>query len=390
MRKKILAVAMCVCLGMTIFGCGKASDSKEDSKETTSSSNKTTAEPSEPAYTEDDLVDDTAAELNVLDYVELADYIGIDLTKEVTEVTDEDVQSQMESDALELTAEDVTVAEGDIAVIDFVGKLDGTAFDGGTGSNYELEIGSNSFIDGFEDGLIGVKKGETVDLNLTFPESYPSTELAGKDVVFTVTVKSVKRKPAELTDEWMAGNTTYASLDAYKAEVRAQLEADAEDEAQYKVEASALDTVVSNSNIKKYFKSLVEDGESQYENYVKTYASYYGMELSEFIEAQGMTEEDYANTKSQQGASYAEVAMVVQAIAKDAGLTADDEKYQTLLNDLAAQYNMDANTFNSTYGEDVVGVSVMSDYVMQHIVSNANVTTKTISVNEETNASEEQ
>ncbi len=96
-----------------------------------------------------------------------------------------------------------------------------------------------------------------------------------------------------------------------------------------------------------------------------------------------MSEEDYANTKSQQGASYAQVAMIVDAVAEDAGLTTEDEKYQNLLKDLAAQYNMDVDKLNSFYGEKMVYTSVMSEYVMKHIVDNANVTTTTVSKNDE-------
>ena len=200
MRKRFLAVVMCVCLGMTMFACGASKD--DNTKETESG----TSEATEPAYTEEDLVDDSNGDLNILDYVDLGDYKGIELTKSITKVTDDEVTNEMESKAVELTGSDVTVEDGDTAIIDFVGKLNGVAFDGGTASNYELEIGSGSFIDGFEDGLKKKKKGDTVDLNLTFPESYPSTELAGKDVVFTVTVNGVKRKP-QLNDEWLATKT---------------------------------------------------------------------------------------------------------------------------------------------------------------------------------------
>lgn len=389
MRKRLLAVAMCICLGISMAGCGKESSSKEDStkteeKSTTSSSGNdlSSVVPPNPAYKEEDLIDDSA-EVKALDYVELAGYTGLELTKEITEVTDEDVQSEMENTKVAMKEEKAVVADKDTAVIDFVGKREGVAFEGGTGTDYELVIGSNSFISGFEDGLIGVKKGETVDLNLTFPESYKNNpELAGKDVVFTVTVKDVKRKP-ELTDEWFQTNTEYTGLEEYKAQVRSYLETEADDTAQYTLETNALNTVVENSKVNKYFRSLVEEGEKQYENYFLTYASYYNMGLSEFLANNNMSEEDYANTKSQQGVSYAQVAMIVDAVAEDAGLTTGDEEYQKILTDLATQYSMDIDTLNSFYGEKMVYTSVMSEYVMQHIVNNANVTTKTVSKNDE-------
>lgn len=382
MRKRFLAVVMCVCLGMTMFACGASKD--DNTKETESG----TSEATEPAYTEEDLVDDSNGDLNILDYVDLGDYKGIELTKSITKVTDDEVTNEMESKAVELTGSDVTVEDGDTAIIDFVGKLNGVAFDGGTASNYELEIGSGSFIDGFEDGLIGVKKGDTVDLNLTFPESYPSTELAGKDVVFTVTVNGVKRKP-QLNDEWLAANTNYATLAEFAAETKQKLEDAAETTASNTLESSGLDQVISNSTVKKYYKSLIEQGESQYEKHLNAYASAYGKSLSELLAAQGMTESQYQNQKQKQAVSYAQVAMVVYAIAQDAGLSEADAEYQTILNDLANNYNMDAATFSSTYGESLVKSSVMSQYAMNYIVSNANVTTQEVEETEETTTAAE-
>ena len=382
MRKRFLAVVMCVCLGMTMFACGASKD--DNTKETESG----TSEATEQAYTEEDLVDDSNGDLNILDYVDLGDYKGIELTKSITKVTDDEVTNEMESKAVELTGSDVTVEDGDTAIIDFVGKLNGVAFDGGTASNYELEIGSGSFIDGFEDGLIGVKKGDTVDLNLTFPESYPSTELAGKDVVFTVTVNGVKRKP-QLNDEWLAANTNYATLAEFAAETKQKLEDAAETTASNTLESSGLDQVISNSTVKKYYKSLIEQGESQYEKRLNAYASAYGKSLSELLAAQGMTESQYQNQKQKQAVSYAQVAMVVYAIAQDAGLSEADAEYQTILNDLANNYNMDAATFSSTYGESLVKSSVMSQYAMNYIVSNANVTTQEVEETEETTTAAE-
>ena len=382
MRKRFLAAVMCVCLGMTMFACGASKD--DNTKETESG----TSEATEPAYTEEDLVDDSNGDLNILDYVDLGDYKGIELTKSITKVTDDEVTNEMESKAVELTGSDVTVEDGDTAIIDFVGKLNGVAFDGGTASNYELEIGSGSFIDGFEDGLIGVKKGDTVDLNLTFPESYQSTELAGKDVVFTVTVNGVKRKP-QLNDEWLAANTNYATLAEFAAETKQKLEDAAETTASNTLESSGLDQVISNSTVKKYYKSLIEQGESQYEKRLNAYASAYGKSLSELLDAQGMTESQYQNQKQKQAVSYAQVAMVVYAIAQDAGLSEADAEYQTILNDLANNYNMDAATFSSTYGESLVKSSVMSQYAMNYIVSNANVTTQEVEETEETTTAAE-
>lgn len=375
MRKRILALTMCLCLSVSMFGCGNNSKKDEKTTERTATDSK-----------QDNLVDDTSAKLDVLDYVELVDFTNMELTKEVEEVKDEDVQSSVENGVVEITKDDVAVEDGDTTVIDFEGKLDGVAFAGGTAKDYTLVIGSGSFIDGFESGLIGVKKGQTVDLNLTFPESYHQEDLAGKAVVFTVTVKQIQRAPSEITDEWFSANTKYASSSEYQAYIKAELEKAAEEAAQYNLESSALDYVVQNSKIKKYFKSMVEEGELQYENYMKTYATYSGTDLSSFLKAQGISEEQYETTKGEQGISYASAAMVVQAVAKKAGLSEEDEKYQAILNDVAGQYNMDAETLISNYGESLVGNSVMSEYAMEYLAENAKVTTKVVSSEKETSA----
>ena len=142
---------------------------------------------------------------------------------------------------------------------------------------------------------------------------------------------------------------------------------------------------MSNSKVKKYYKSLVEEGENQYESYMNTYASYYGVTLSALLEAQGMSEDDFEKAKAEQGIYYAESAMIVRAIAQDAGLSTEDETYQSILNELAQQYGMTADLFVSNYGESYVTTSIMSEYVMQYMVANSNVTTKVIT-QEETSA----
>jgi trigger factor len=162
------------------------------------------------------------------------------------------------------------------------------------------------------------------------------------------------------------------------------LEQDAQDTAQLTLESDALDNVINNSTVNKYFKSMVEDGESQYESYVTTYASYYGMDLDSFLEAQGMSDDDYEETKAQQGISYATAYMIIKAIAQLEGLTTEDEEYQNILSDVAAQYSMTADSLSSVYGEDVVEASIMSEYVMEYLANNANVTVNVVSAEEET------
>ncbi len=375
MKKKFVAIALCSCMALGLFACGK-----EDSTtgESASSTNTESSKSTQTVYTDDDVIDDSAEGLNVLDYVELSAYKGLKLTKNVTIVTQEDVTTEKKNRKIALTKGEIVVQKGDVTVIDFVGKLDGVAFEGGSGTDFELEIGSGTFIDGFEDGLIGVKKGETVDLNLTFPKDYQSADLAGKAVVFTVTVDGVQRAPGEEGDTWYTTYTDYASASAYETELKATLEKEADEAAEYDMKTAALDTVIEGSKVSKYYKSYLVEGENQYETSMSQYASYFGATVDQLLQAQGISKTDYDNDKAEAGVAYAQGAMVILAIADKEGLSSEDEKYQAILKDFAAGYGVDASTLVTAFGENLVKVSVMSEYVMDYVVENATVDTKMV------------
>ena len=195
-KKKFMVIALSALMAVSVIGCGTKSEDQ---------ASESTAQSEQKTY-------------DVAKYVTLPAYKNMDVTVSGTyEVTEDDVRdyvNNMCSYYPEYEDTDKTVVEnGDCVDIDYEGKKDGVAFDGGTAQGYVLEIGSGTFIDGFEDGLIGVKVGETVDLNLTFPENYQSKELAGADVVFTVTVNKIVKKTEtsyeDLTDEYVASNLNY-------------------------------------------------------------------------------------------------------------------------------------------------------------------------------------
>ena len=226
MKRKVIAALL---LGMAITVTGCSGNTAKDTNATTEAASETTTG-SESAASESEAQTEAPErpDYKALDYVTLGEYKGLEVTLESTEVTDEEIDQQVASnlsasDKLEEVKEG-TVESGDVANIDYEGKLNGEAFEGGTDKGYDLTIGSGTFIDGFEDGLIGKKIGDTVDLNLTFPENYGSTELAGKDVVFTVTINSVKRAP-ELTDALVAEiSDEYKTVEEYRNSIKEQLE----------------------------------------------------------------------------------------------------------------------------------------------------------------------
>ena len=235
--KKFAMVMTAVSLSaLMLAGCGnKAENTESTAAEESSQAAETETE--EKVYAEDSYVDN----LNVADYVELGEYIGLEANMVTPYVSDEQVNSYIDSvlaqNMIKNEITDRAVAEGDIADISYVGKKDDVAFEGGTAENYELTIGSNTFIDGFEDGVVGMKIGETKDLNLTFPENYQSTELAGAEVVFTVTLNKIYEEELPvLNDEFVAGLEIedVATVDAFRQYVydnlmeQAQAQHDAE------------------------------------------------------------------------------------------------------------------------------------------------------------------
>ena len=242
MKKKIMMLVLCLSVGAFAVGCSN-NDTESNSGSTASTAGTSSASSEE----EIPIVDE---DLPVSECVTLGDYKGITLDKEIQQVTDEDVENSISS-ALMATVDDpeATVQEGDTVDIAFVGKVDGEEFEGGSSDSYNLTIGSNTFIDGFEDGVIGMKQDETKDLNLTFPEDY-TEELAGKDVVFTVTVNAISR-PQELTEAWVQENTDYTTIDEYRQAQREQLEASNEFSAENTLESTALQAVLNNAEIKQ-------------------------------------------------------------------------------------------------------------------------------------------
>lgn len=191
-------------------------------------------------------------------YVKLGEYKGITLDKVVSVISEDDLAAQIDENLMKAAEEISGGAEmGDLVTINFVGTKDGEAFDGGTANNYDLTLGSGGMIPGFEDGIVGMKKGETKDLNLTFPEDYHEPSFAGEDVVFKITCQKVRRK-AELTDEWAAKQGDYKSADAYRAAIKTQMEEAAQKAAEEELKNSAWLRVVDSSEVLEYPQEDIE------------------------------------------------------------------------------------------------------------------------------------
>ena len=371
---------MLLVMALSVTGCSQKTATKDKDTKTEETAKTDDAEETESDNTEDTSEDTpTTAELmagiDVEKCVTLGDYKGVTVEKTIQSVTDEDVQNEIDNALANYPVEvDQAAKEGDTVNIDYVGKIDGEEFDGGSDQGADLKLGSGKFIDGFEDGLIGARKGETRTLNLTFPEDY-TQDLAGKAVEFTVTVNAVKEPLSEPTDQWVADNIEgYDNIEDYKAGIRSEQEESNEQTAENQVRYAAWTQVIDNCTINEYPETLVEVGKKLYEQQVETYAKYAGMELDAYIESSGLTQEEYQSNMEEYGKNVAAQALVCQAICDKEGFAIGDDDYQKALQDMLTEYGCTEDELIQTYGQDNVEQSIMLNRVSNLILENANVT----------------
>lgn len=371
---------MLLVMALSVTGCSQKTATKDKDTKTEETAKTDDAEETESDNAEDTSEDTpTTAELmagiDVEKCVTLGDYKGVTVEKTIQSVTDEDVQNEIDNALANYPVEvDQAAKEGDTVNIDYVGKIDGEEFDGGSDQGADLKLGSGKFIDGFEDGLIGARKGETRTLNLTFPEDY-TQDLAGKAVEFTVTVNAVKEPLSEPTDQWVADNIEgYDNLADYKAGIRSEQEESNEQTAENQVRYAAWTQVIDNCTINEYPETLVEVGKKLYEQQVETYAKYAGMELDAYIESSGLTQEEYQSNMEEYGKNVAAQALVCQAICDKEGFAIGDDDYQKALQDMLTEYGCTEDELIQTYGQDNVEQSIMLNRVSNLILENANVT----------------
>lgn len=380
MKKRAIMISMLLVMALSVTGCSQKTATKDKDTKTEETAKTDDAEETESENTEDTSEDTpTTAELmagiDVEKCVTLGDYKGVTVEKTIQSVTDEDVQNEIDNALANYPVEvDQAAKEGDTVNIDYVGKIDGEEFDGGSDQGADLKLGSGKFIDGFEDGLIGARKGETRTLNLTFPEDY-TQDLAGKAVEFTVTVNAVKEPLSEPTDQWVADNIEgYDNIADYKAGIRSEQEENNEQTADNQVRYAAWTQVIDNCTINEYPETLVEVGKKLYEQQVETYAKYAGMELDAYIESSGLTQEEYQSNMEEYGKNVAAQALVCQAICDKEGFAIGDDDYQKALQDMLTEYGCTEDELIQTYGQDNVEQSIMLNRVSNLILENANVT----------------
>lgn len=370
MKKKLYLAVLATCMMLVWNGCGNDKETAE---------NDMAAEQTEQTSDAADSDESGSTRLvsvdNVEKYVTIAEYKGIALDHSVAGVTDENVEKRvaqnLQGKSEEVTDKDAVIQNGDTATINFVGTKDGVAFEGGTANNYDLVIGSGTMIPGFEEGILGMKKGETKDITVTFPENYQSSELAGQEAVFQITVQSFKRPP-ELTDTWAAANTDYKTADEYRASVRTQLEQEAQDQAESSLRSTAWTTVYSNSEVVEYPEKDIEEATQEFRSKIEAYAKQGNMELEDFVESQGVSMDDFEAQCQQYAQNKVKQNLIIQGIMDAEGMTLEDEESLAIQNELVEKYaSGDLAALIDTYGQVAVDETIGLIRVEDFIIANS-------------------
>ena len=379
MKKRVYLMTAISAVVVALTACG-GNAGKNKSGSVTSASGSAVSSKTTSAAT------GTAIEFKPSDYIEkLAEYRGLEYSKVDTEATDAEIEDRVKS-FLSNYPEKITdraVKKGDTVNIDFEGKKDGVAFDGGTAKGFDLTIGSNSFIPGFEDGLIGKKPGETVDLNLKFPDDYKnSEELKGAKVVFTVKINYiVGEAPKELTDELVKANTDFKTAAEYKADIKAKLEESKKNEAKANTTRELLEKVVTESAIKSVPKAAEEKYYTQIMGYWNNVATQYGMELKDLVTNQfKLTEEEFEAEVKKQAELSARILVVVRAIAEAEKLEVSEDEYKEALNtyyeNSNAKASMDLATYEQQVGKESLMDIILNDKVGTFLMENGKEASK--------------
>lgn len=320
--------------------------------------------------------------------VTLGKYNGVTVTKIDTSVTDEEVDAEIEQqrniNARTVTITDRPVQEGDTAVIDFEGFVDGVAFEGGKGENHSLEIGSHSFIDTFEDQLVGKNSGEEVEVNVTFPEQYQAAELAGKPATFKVKINEIRAKELpELNDEFVQDVSEFDTMAEYREDTKKKLQERKENAAKGTKEDEAIQKIIDKSKM-EIPEAMID---MQAENMIEEFAqriSAQGMSFDQYMQFSGMTIDKMKEQVRPEALQRIQSSLVLEQIAKEENLEATDEDVDAEITKMAEMYGMKAEDLKSYMGESEkesmkrdLAVKKAVEFIMANVKERAKAKSKT-------------
>lgn len=303
--------------------------------------------------------------------VTLGDYKGIEIEKVEVEVTDEDVEAELlnvqKQNARNIPVEDRAAKMEDEVMIDFEGFVDGEAFEGGKGENYQLTLGSHSFIDTFEDQIVGKSIGDEFDVNVTFPEDYQAADLAGKPAIFKCKLNGIKETELpELDDEFASEVSEFDTMDEYKADIRATLQVKKEKAAKNTKEGLVIDKIIENASM-DVPTPMVETTKEQMMQEFAQQISYQGLSIEQYFQFTGMSKEKFLETATPEAERRIKSRLVLEAIAKAEDIQVSDEELNEELKKMAEMYQMDLEQLTGLVG-DSEKKAIMQDIAVQKAV----------------------
>ena len=334
------------------------------------------------------------AEVAVRPEVTLGKYMGVTVTKIDTTVTDEEVDAELENqrnkNARTVTVTDRPVAEGDTAVIDFEGFVDGVAFEGGKGENHPLEIGSHTFIDTFEDQLVGKNTGDEVEVNVTFPEKYQAEDLAGKPATFKVKINEIKTKELpELDDEFAQDAAGVDTLAEYKEELKKSLTEKKETEAKKTKEDEAIKKIIDKSKMDIPEAMINTQCETMVEEFAQRIAQS-GLTMEQYLQFSGMTVDQLKEQVRPEALTRIQSSLVLEQIAKDENIEVTDADVDAEVEKMAKAYGMEPDKLKEYMGDAEkesmkkdIAITKAVDLIMDNIKERAKAKRKTDAAKEE-------
>ena len=312
-----------------------------------------------------------AAEVAVRPEVELGEYKGVEVTKADAEVTDADVEEELkkvqDQNSRTVSVEDRAVKDGDMTVIDFEGFIDGEAFEGGKGENYPLTIGSHSFIDTFEEQMIGMNIGEEKELNVTFPEDYHAENLKGKPATFKVTVKEIKEKQLpELDDDFAQDVSDFDTLAEYKDDLKKKIAERKESEAKAKKESEAIEKVVEAAKM-DIPQAMID---TQVNRMLEDFAmilQHQGLSVEQYFQYTGMTADKIMEEMKPEAVKRIKNSLVLEAVAKAENIEVSEEEFEAELQKMADMYKMEIEKIKE-FMQDAEAKQMKDDIAIQKAV----------------------
>ena len=312
-----------------------------------------------------------AAEVAVRPEVELGEYKGVEVTKADAEVTDADVEEELkkvqDQNSRTVSVEDRAVKDGDMTVIDFEGFIDGEAFEGGKGENYPLTIGSHSFIDTFEEQMIGMNIGEEKELNVTFPEDYHAENLKGKPATFKVTVKEIKEKQLpELDDDFAQDVSDFDTLAEYKDDLKKKIAERKESEAKAKKESEAIEKVVEAAKM-DIPQAMID---TQVNRMLEDFAmrlQQQGLSVEQYFQYTGMTADKIMEEMKPEAVKRIKNSLVLEAVAKAENIEVSEEEFEAELQKMADMYKMEIEKIKE-FMQDAEAKQMKDDIAIQKAV----------------------